>query len=53
MVHGNAEEKARSVLEMIKAEVDVKESIITWVSPGIGVHTGPGVVGIAVMAGVE
>ena len=53
MVHGNAEEKAKSVLEMIKAEVDVKESIITWVSPGIGVHTGPGVVGIAVMAGVE
>lgn len=53
VVHGNAEENALKILTMIKEVIDVKESIITWVSPGVGVHTGPGVVGVAVMAGVE
>ncbi len=53
MMHAVAEENANKVLEMIKEVVDVDESIITWVSPGIGVHVGPGVVGVAVMAGVD
>ncbi len=53
MVHSGAEENAGKVLEMIKAEVEVKDSITTWVSPGIGVHTGPGMVGVSFMAGVE
>ena len=53
MVHSVAEENAKKVLAMLEEELDIKESIISWVSPGIGVHTGPGMVGISFMAGIE
>ncbi len=53
MTHAVAEEDVKKVLELIKAEIDVKDTFIAWASPVIGVHTGPKMIGIAVMAGVE
>ena len=47
--HGQAEEAARSLLEMLKQELCVEgEPEFYEVGPVIGVHTGPGTVGAAV-----
>ena len=53
VIHANAHEMAEKVLEKFKAAVDVASSGITDVSPGVGVHLGPGTVGISFLAGVE
>lgn len=53
ILHADAEEEAKKVLEMISTVVEPKEVLITWVSPVIGVHTGPGTVGVAFMAGID
>jgi fatty acid-binding protein DegV len=53
VIHANCEEKAKKVLEQISAEIEPVESFITWMSPVIGVHTGPGTVGVVIMAGIE
>ncbi len=52
-LHANARAEAEEVLEMVKSQIDVKESLITDVSPTVGTHTGPGTIGIAYMAGYD
>ncbi|MDP8957344.1 MAG: DegV family protein [Actinomycetota bacterium] len=47
-VHAAAEEDAQSVLEQIQARADVIDSLVTEVTPVVGAHTGPGLVGAAV-----
>ncbi len=53
--HANAISEARILLEKVLKslpEGDIVEAVIADVSPVIGTHTGPGVVGIAYMAGM-
>jgi DegV family protein with EDD domain len=53
--HANALPEARNVLDKVLhsfPEGDIVEAFIADVSPAIGTHTGPGVVGIAYMAGM-
>jgi fatty acid kinase fatty acid binding subunit len=47
VVHAAAEDDARSLLEQIKSNADVAESVVTEVTPVVGIHTGPGLVGVA------
>lgn len=51
--HANAEDDANQVLEMLKEQVEVKESVLTYVSPVIGTHTGPGTVALSFMYGYD
>ncbi len=50
--HANAEVEARSLLETVTAKLNPVEAFFTSVSPAIGVHAGPGTVGLAYMAGM-
>lgn len=53
--HANALPEARNLLDKVLhsfPEGDIVEAFIADVSPAIGTHTGPGVVGIAYMAGM-
>jgi len=53
--HANALEEAKVLLEKVNQSFpngDIIEAVIADVSPVIGTHTGPGVVGIAYMAGM-
>jgi DegV family protein with EDD domain len=50
--HANAEVEARSLLETITAKLNPVETFFTSVSPAIGVHAGPGTVGLAYLAGM-
>ena len=52
-LHANAPEDAKTVLDLVSSMVEVKESLITDVSPTVGTHTGPGTVGLAFMAGYD
>jgi DegV family protein with EDD domain len=45
--HGVAEKEAMAVMAEMKGRVELKTSVITKLSPVLGVHTGPGTVGIA------
>jgi len=54
-LHANAAPQANSILERARERfgiADVSETNISLVSPVLGVHTGPGVLGIAYMAGM-
>lgn len=51
-IHANAEAEAQALLEAATAKMNPVETFFASVSPVIGVHTGPGVVGLAFMAGV-
>jgi DegV family protein with EDD domain len=51
-LHAKAPDDARFLLKVASAEVNPVESVFTEVSPVIGVHTGPGTVGLAYMAGM-
>jgi fatty acid-binding protein DegV len=44
---------AENLLEMASARINPSETLISDVSPAVGVHLGPGTVGLAFMAGVE
>jgi DegV family protein with EDD domain len=46
-IHAAAEEEARELVETISARATVVERIMTEVTPVIGAHTGPGLVGTA------
>jgi DegV family protein with EDD domain len=53
--HANALPAAKILLDRVLKsfpEKDLVEAVIADVSPGIGTHTGPGVIGIAYMAGL-
>jgi DegV family protein with EDD domain len=54
-IHANAYDEAAALLERIRQKfspTDVVETTVTDVSPVIGVHTGPGTIGLAFMAGM-
>ncbi len=46
VVHGAAPEEAEEMAQRIQAEHNPAELIVTHISPAIGVHAGPGVLGI-------
>jgi DegV family protein with EDD domain len=50
--HALAEEHAKSLLETITARFNAVESILSYVSPVVGSHVGPGTLSIAFMAGM-
>ncbi len=52
VVHANAAEEAKAVLERAAKLVDAEEAIFTSVSPVVGTHTGPGTIGLSYMAGM-
>ncbi|MCS7248055.1 MAG: DegV family protein [Anaerolineales bacterium] len=47
VIHANAEEEARELLEEVTQRLQPAEAILSTVSPVIGTHVGPGTVGIA------
>jgi len=51
-LHANAPEEARALLERARKELNAEEAVFTEVSPVVGNHAGPGVVGLAYMAGM-
>jgi DegV family protein with EDD domain len=53
VMHANAPEVAAGLLAQTEALIESKGSVITSVSPGVGVHLGPGTVGLAYMAGID
>ena len=44
--HVAAEEQATQLREMVTKQFDCVETITTWLSPALGVHSGPGTVGV-------
>jgi DegV family protein with EDD domain len=50
--HALAEEKARVLLDDITRRFNAEESILSYVSPVVGSHVGPGTLSIAYMAGM-
>lgn len=50
--HALAESKARQLLESTRAWLNADEAILSYVSPVIGCHVGPGTLSIAYMAGM-
>ena len=50
-LHANAEGIAEELVEKVKARIDVAKAYVTAVSPAVGVHLGPGTVGLAFLAG--
>ena len=53
VLHANALEVAERLHEQACAAVKPMESVIAEVSPAVGVHLGPGTVGLAFLAGDE
>ena len=51
-LHANAEAEAKILLERATNELGAIESILSSVSPVVGVHAGPGTVGLAYMADI-
>ncbi len=52
VVHANAAEEAQDLLKQASAKLGASESIFGEVSPVVGTHAGPGVVGLAYMYGM-
>lgn len=50
--HALAEEQAVKLLETIKQRFGAEEAILSYVSPVVGSHVGPGTLSIAYMAGM-
>lgn len=46
VVHGAAPEEGRRLLERLKGMLNIEESFLVPVSPVLGVHTGPGLLGV-------
>jgi len=53
VAHANAEAEAKQLLDAIKDKIEIKESALTYVSPAIGTHTGPGTVAVSYVAGYD
>jgi DegV family protein with EDD domain len=51
-LHANAPEEAKEVLDEVSERVGAIEKVFSEVSPVVGTHAGPGVVGLAYMAGM-
>ncbi len=50
--HALAEEKARALLDATAKRLNAEEAILSYVSPVVGSHVGPGTLSIAYMAGM-
>lgn len=46
LTHVAAEDQAAILRDMIAAQFNVVETIMAWLSPALGVHSGPGTVGV-------
>ena len=46
IIHGDAPEAAKALLEEVKSFANVQESFITQLCPTMAIHTGPGLLGI-------
>jgi fatty acid-binding protein DegV len=44
--HVAAEEQVAQLRELVTRQFDCVETITTWLSPALGVHSGPGTVGV-------
>lgn len=53
VLHANAEEEAKKLLEEGSKHVKPIEATLAEVSPAVGTHTGPGTLGFVFMAGVK
>jgi DegV family protein with EDD domain len=53
VLHANAEEDAKKLLEVGSKRVNPAESSVAEVSPAVGTHTGPGTLGFVFLAGVK
>ena len=51
-LHANAPQEAKEMLKRASKELNPVEALFTEVSPVVGNHAGPGVVGLAYMAGM-
>jgi DegV family protein with EDD domain len=51
-LHANASEQARALLDKAEEELNPTETVFTEASPVIANHAGPGMVGLAFMAGM-
>ncbi|MCL4528264.1 MAG: DegV family protein [Chloroflexi bacterium] len=51
-LHANAEQEARALLNKASKEFNAVESVLSSVSPVVGVHAGPGTVGLVFLAGM-
>jgi DegV family protein with EDD domain len=49
VLHGQLAEQANNLAELIQEKVIVRKMEILRISPVLGVHTGPGIVGLAVV----
>lgn len=52
-IHADSLDAAQELMEAGKERFNPIETVISDLSPGVGVHGGPGTVGLAFMAGVE
>jgi DegV family protein with EDD domain len=52
VLHANAPEEAKALLEEASCRIDAVETIYSTVSPVVGTHAGPGTVGLAYLAGM-
>ena len=48
IVHGDALEEGKKLMERIKELTNVKEILLTQVSPVLSIHTGPGLIGVLI-----
>ena len=50
-LHANAEQDARTLMDMATKQFKPVETVFSAVSPVVGTHAGPGTLGLAYMAG--
>jgi fatty acid-binding protein DegV len=47
VMHGGAKKEAEKILERLRKIPNIKELIFSDISPALGVHTGPGLLGVS------
>jgi DegV family protein with EDD domain len=47
VLHGGAKKEAEEMLEKLRSLPNLKEIITSDISPALGVHTGPGLLGVS------
>jgi DegV family protein with EDD domain len=52
-LHAGRRESAEQLMQTARQRIQTIETMLTDVSPGVGVHLGPGCMGLAFMAGIE
>lgn len=50
-LHANAPEEAKAILDEASTRLSAEQTVFSEVSPSVGVHLGPGALGLAFMAG--